>query len=102
MKYFDFLLQNTIKPGKDGRLQFRPYGLFGRGYVIESDEQLRHIRRVVLSSYVLTMLVLIPAGGWTANSGIVRLTAVMTALGVVLIVPYVVWAHLQCRNMVEA
>ena len=61
MQFNDFVLRDAIKRDNDGRIQFRPYGLFGRAYVIASDEQLRRLRRVTLTFLYVSFLLMVSA-----------------------------------------
>ena len=53
----------TFRRGADGRMLFFPWGPFGRGYVLESDESYAKLRRRMILSFVLYFVLVV--GVWT-------------------------------------
>jgi hypothetical protein len=71
MAYFDPLISGSFKTASDGRRLFFPWGIYGRGYVIPSEEEyerLRHKLRIFLllcaSSTILVSNILSYAAGF--------------------------------------
>ena len=58
MGYFDALTSSSFKTAPDGRRLFFPWGIYGRGYFIESEQDFRRIERLV-RTYLIVMLTLI-------------------------------------------
>ena len=60
MGYFDALTSGYFKTAPDGRKLFFPWGVLGRGYTIDSEQDYERLRRQV-KAYTIVSLVLIVA-----------------------------------------
>lgn len=95
MGYFEALTSGAFKMTKDGQRLFFPWGTAGRGYVIPSDDEFRRLHSRV-KAYIVVVLPV--AGGAVTLCGF--LGAVIAL--VLLVVPYIVWARMQCRHLQQA
>lgn len=62
MGYFDGLADNLFKMDSSGKTLFYPYGSFGSGIVIESEEKKNQVRGFVKKTYFASLLVIIIIG----------------------------------------
>lgn len=94
MGYFDALTTSSFKTSEDGHRLFFPWGALGRGYRIPSEQDFERLRHKV-KVYMMASLPVIIGVSIVAGLGVTVL------LLIVLVVAYVLWAHLQCRGMVQ-
>ena len=68
MGYFDGLVDGSFKVDSNGLNLFYPYGQFGSGYVLESEQQKNKIRNILKIALMVTLpiiiLVQITVGFW--------------------------------------
>lgn len=64
MGYFDALASSSFKTGEDGRKLFFPWGVFGGGYVIGSEQDYERLRRQVKSYMIVSMVMIIGFGAF--------------------------------------
>jgi hypothetical protein len=95
MGYFDALTNGSFKTAKDGRRLFFPWGVMGRGYLIPTEQDYERLRRKVKIYLVLSMFLILLVG--FAFKFMVSISIVLLSL---IIIPYVLWAHAQCRGLV--
>jgi drug/metabolite transporter (DMT)-like permease len=92
MGYFDALAASNFKTTPDGRRLFYPWGIWGRGYLIPSDE---HYERLLgrIKTYTMVSLVLVIAM-------VVVLKGLWAVLGAaVLMVFYAAWVPSLVRGL---
>jgi Ca2+/Na+ antiporter len=92
MGYLDALTSSYFKTAQDGRKLFFPWGIWGRGYAVDSQQHYERLQRK-LKAYTLVSLVLIIAAAASQEY--------VAALGVaaLLIVFYVVWSRYLLRGL---
>src|SRR3954454_2116217 len=92
MGYFDALTSGYFKTATDGRKLFFPWGVLGRGYTIDSQQDYEQLRRQV-KAYTIVSLVLIV--------GVTALQAYVGAvvLGALLIAFYLGWMRYLLRGL---
>jgi hypothetical protein len=90
--YFDALTSSYFKITQDGRKLFFPWGIFGRGYVIASQDykQLQH--QVKIYTIVSPVLIIVAAA-------LFQRLNVAVAIGVLLTMFYIVWAQYLTRDL---
>jgi len=92
MGYFDDLADKRFMTARDGRRLFFPWGSFGRGYVIASEQDYERLRGHV-KDYdfvcVITVVVLGSAVSCSTNPIVYVVFAVIVSL--LYYVPYLVW-----------
>jgi len=93
MSYFDALTTGSFKITKDGQRFFFPWGTLGRGYLIPTEEEFNRLRGHV-KAYLAVTFPLIIAINWGSSP------AAVAAIPI-LIVPYAIWAKVQCRRLKE-
>jgi hypothetical protein len=59
MGYFDALASSSFKIAQDGRRLFFPYGVLGRGYVIDSEQDFKRLERQIKIFMIVSLIVLI-------------------------------------------
>jgi hypothetical protein len=77
MGYIEWLISGSFKTTEDGRRLFFPWGVFGRGYAIASEENYWRLRQQVKAYSVVILLVMIVTPGYTIT---VALEALLVAL----------------------
>lgn len=55
MGYFDALASSSFKEAKSGKLAFYPWGRFGKGYELETEEQHQTLRRSIIRYYMFVL-----------------------------------------------
>jgi len=92
MGYFDALTSGYFKTAPDGSKLFFPWGVLGRGYTIDSEQDYERLRRQV-KAYTIVSLVLIV--------GVTALQAYVGAvvLGALLIAFYLGWMRYLLRGL---
>ena len=92
MGYFDALTSGYFKTAPDGRKLFFPWGVLGRGYTIDSEQDYERLRRQV-KAYTIVSLVLIV--------GVTALQAYVGAvvIGALLIAFYLGWMRYLLRGL---
>jgi uncharacterized membrane protein len=92
MGYFDALTSGYFKTAPDGRKLFFPWGVLGRGYAIDSEQDYERLRRQV-KAYTIVSLVLIV--------GVTALQAYVGAvvIGALLIAFYLGWMRYLLRGL---
>ena len=92
MGYFDALTSGYFNIAPDGRKLFFPWGVLGRGYTIDSEQDYERLRRQV-KAYTIVSLVLIV--------GVTALQAYVGAvvIGALLIAFYLGWMRYLLRGL---
>jgi hypothetical protein len=62
MGYFDALSSACFKTAQDGRRLFFPWGVLGRGYVIESEQDSKRIEQEIKIFMIVTLILVIGFG----------------------------------------
>jgi HAMP domain-containing protein len=88
MGYFDGLTEGQFKVAEDGRRLFFPRGLWGRGYVVDSESEFQRLRRQ-MKIYQAVALVLIIAAVVPRQYN----PYLVIAVALLLIVFYLVWSR---------
>lgn len=90
MGYFDGLTDASFKKDAQGSDLFFPWGIFGSGYVIESELQKNQIRNFIKNTYIMTFSVLaiiqVFVGSW---------------LNLVLLPIYYIWYYRAIDKMTQ-
>jgi hypothetical protein len=92
MGYFDALTSSYFKTAADGRKLFFPWGVLGRGYLLDSDRDYERLRRQLKTYTVLTLV---------ASIGSVALQIPIAAIvtPALLIAFYFVWVSYRLRGL---
>jgi hypothetical protein len=92
MGYFDALTSSSFKTTADGRRLFFPWGIWGRGYAIPTEQDYERLRNLVKTYTIVSLVVVI---------GAIALFPVLWALGVaaVLIAFYLAWLPNLLRGL---
>jgi hypothetical protein len=59
MGHFDALASSSFKTAAHGRRLFFPWGIWGRGYVIASEQDYQRLRQQIKTYYVVSLAVII-------------------------------------------
>jgi Na+/H+-translocating membrane pyrophosphatase len=62
MDYFDHITSTNFKAAPDGRKLFFPYGEFGPGYIIDSEQAYERLRRRFAIVWIICFLAVITIG----------------------------------------
>jgi hypothetical protein len=84
MGYFDALTSSCFKTSQDGRKLFFPWGVWGRGYAVASEQDYERLRRQVKAYMVASLVPIIGAAALQAYVGAL-------VIGVLLVAFYLVW-----------
>ena len=84
MGYFDALTSRCFKTAQDGRKLFFPWGVWGRGYAVASEQDYERLRRQVKAYMVASLVPIIGAAALQAYVGAL-------VIGVLLVAFYLVW-----------
>jgi hypothetical protein len=60
--YFDALAAASFKTAQDGRRLFFPWGVLGRGYVIESEQDSKRLEREIKIFMIVSLIVVVGLG----------------------------------------
>jgi hypothetical protein len=88
MGYFDGLAAGQFKIADDGRRLFFPRGLWGRGYVVDSESEFARLRRQI-KIYQVVAVVLVIAAVLPRQYN----PYLITAVAFLLVVFYLVWSR---------
>ncbi len=83
MGYFDALAASSFKDLENGKRAFYPWGRFGKGYEIQTEEQYEALRRFVIRYYIVVLPLGILAGAfrvWFALVVLVPLSVLVFVL----------------------
>ncbi|RJP93500.1 MAG: hypothetical protein C4518_06365 [Desulfobacteraceae bacterium] len=64
MGYFRNLTNSSFKQGNNGERLFYPWGVCGKGYILESIEQESRIRKYLSTYYIVSLLLIIIIGAF--------------------------------------
>lgn len=64
MGYFRSLTNSSFKQGDNGESLFYPWGVLGKGYILESVEQENKIRNYLTNYYIVSLLSIIIIGAF--------------------------------------
>jgi hypothetical protein len=92
MGYFDALTSGAFKTARDGRRLFFPWGAFGRGYIIPTEQDYERLRRQIKVYMIVTLVLVIGASALQTYV----VAGIITAL---LIVFYLAWAGYLLRGL---
>ena len=93
MGYFDALTSGYFKTeGQDGRKLFFPWGIFGRGYVIASEQDYERLRRQLKVYTIVAMVLIIGPVALQRLLWAFVIAALLTAF-------YIIWAHYLLRGL---
>jgi len=88
MGYFDGIVDGAFKKSDSGDTLFYPWGKFGSGFIIKSDEQHEHFRKFYKKMYMVLLPAII----------IIQLT-VGFWLNAALLLPYGIWYYFISKKM---
>jgi hypothetical protein len=89
MSYFDALNGQFFKTARDGRKLYFPWGLWGRGYVVPSEQDYERLHRQLKTFYAVYFALIIPV-----CAGIFRIYYIAAFVLAVLITAfYAVWSR---------
>jgi len=88
MGYFDGIVDGSFKLGIDGRHIYFPFGVYGRGYVMD-EERYRRVRRAAISR-IAAFLLLCPLSALYSVWGIWPLSGV-----------FLIWDHFSRKAAVK-
>jgi hypothetical protein len=92
MGYFDALTSSYFKTAPDGRKLFFPWGVLGRGYVIDSEPDYERLRRQVKAYTIVSLALIIGVATLQAYVGAV-------VIGALLIAFYLGWMRYLLRGL---
>jgi hypothetical protein len=92
MGYFDALTSAYFKTTPDGRKLFFPWGVLGRGYAIDSEQDYERLRRQVKAYTIVSMVLVIGLAALRAYVGAV-------VIGALLISFYLGWMRYLLRGL---
>jgi hypothetical protein len=84
MGYFDALTSSCFKTAQDGRKLFFPWGVWGRGYVVASEQDYERLRRQVKAYMVVALVPIIVTAALQAYVGALVIVVLLVAF-------YLVW-----------
>jgi hypothetical protein len=67
MGFFDALTSSSFKIGQDGHKLFFPWGVFGRGYTISSEQDYERLRGQVKAYMIISLVSIIGSGSLRGN-----------------------------------
>lgn len=94
MGYFKAMTCSSFKTTADGRMLFFPWGTFGRGYRVASEQRFLRLRRQVEGYLMGAVLVPALAAPWLDAWMVLGAAAALTA-------GYSLWAVAQCRTLIR-
>ena len=92
MGYFDALTSSSFKAGQDGRKLFFPWGVLGRGYIIDSDQRYDELRRLIKGYTIISLVSVI------GSSSLLGTVASFVVVGL-LIGFYSIWMLYLLRDL---
>jgi len=95
MGYFDALTSSSFKRASDGRRLFFPYGILGRGYIIDSEQAYETLRRRIKAFIVAGLVLIIGASALQGLAGAFFIAALSIAF-------YVIWARFLLRGLQQS
>ena len=84
MGYFDALTNSCFKTAQYGRKLFFPWGVWGRGYVVASEQDYERLRRQVKAYMVVALVPIIVTAALQAYVGALVIVVLLVAF-------YLVW-----------
>lgn len=95
MGYFDALTSGYFKTAPDGRKLFFPWGVLGRGYTIDSEQDYERLRRQVKAYMVVALVPIIVTAALRAYVGAL-------VIAMLLVVFYLVWMRFLLRGLLPS
>lgn len=95
MGYFDALTSGYFKTAPDGRKLFFPWGVWGRGYVVASEQDYERLRRQVKAYMVVALVPIIVTAALRAYVGAL-------VIAMLLVVFYLVWMRFLLRGLLPS
>ena len=95
MGYFDALTSSCFKTAQDGRKLFFPWGVWGRGYAVASEQDYERLRRQVKAYMVASLVPIIVTAALQAYVGAL-------VIGVLLVAFYLVWMRFLLRGLLPS
>jgi Ca2+/Na+ antiporter len=95
MGYFDALTSSCFKTAQDGRKLFFPWGVWGRGYAVASEQDYERLRRQVKAYMVVALVPIIVTAALQAYVGAL-------VIGVLLVAFYLVWMRFLLRGLLPS
>ena len=92
MGYFDALTSGYFKTAPDGRKLFFPWGVLGRGYAIDSEQDYERLRRQVKAYTIVSLVLIVAVTALQAYVGAV-------VIGALLIAFYLGWMRYLLRGL---
>jgi len=92
MGYFDALAASSFKDLENGKRAFYPWGRFGKGYELQTEEQYEAIKRTIIRGYVTIVPLAILAGA-------LRLWIVIAVVVPIALVAYVLVLRRLTRGL---
>jgi hypothetical protein len=91
MQILDAYLGAPFKTAADGGRLFFPWGAFGRGYVIPTEEDFERLRRRMKYALIVPLPIFFVAFIWKGVVGV-------GAIALLFFVVWTCWLHLECRR----
>jgi Ca2+/Na+ antiporter len=95
MGYFDALTSSCFETAQDGRKLFFPWGVWGRGYVVASEQDYERLRRQVKAYMVVALVPIIVTAALRAYVGAL-------VIAMLLVVFYLVWMRFLLRGLLPS
>jgi Ca2+/Na+ antiporter len=92
MGYFDAWTSSCFKTTQDGRKLFFPWGVWGRGYVVASEQDYERLRRQVKAYMVVAVVPIIVTAALQAYVGALVIVVLLVAF-------YLVWMRFLLRGL---
>jgi hypothetical protein len=67
MGFFDALTSSSFKTGQNGRKLFFPWGVLGRSYTIDSEQDYERLRQQVKGYMIVSLVLTISSGSFVGN-----------------------------------
>ncbi len=96
MGFFDALTRGTFKTGQDGRKLFFPWGVLGRGYIIDNEQDYQRLRWQIKAYMIVSLVLIIGVGSFVSNLVSVAITGLL--IGFYLIWMLFLLGHLNRSN----
>jgi hypothetical protein len=90
MGYFEGLADAAFKNDADGRTLFYPWGIFGRGVVVPTEQEAERLRKFQQRTYMIAL------PGFLAMQFVVGFWLVL-----LLLPPFLVWHHFKLKHMIR-
>jgi len=84
MGYFDALTSGSFKTAQDGRRLFFPWGIWGRGYAMASEQDYERLRQQMKTYYIVSLVLII-------GSVAAKIYVASIIVGALLLGFYLVW-----------